>query len=797
MKRPSFLVLFGYIIGILLAYFFKIDIFLFFIFITCFIVILLVLDNRGKKLISLFFLPLILAIIISNLQLSSDLDKYSGRDSNYLGIIDKIKIDDKKTKLEVILISVDDSYINERIMLTTDNDNDFLLGQTLSFNGTIKKAKTNTNPNLFNYKQYLLTKKIHYTIYLESESINIINQSIPFKYVAQTKFQNLIKNNFSSLPKDSRDLMVSTILGDSSYLDDYQYDIYKDIGLIHLLAVSGLHINLISSFIIFILANLGLNRKLNLIITIIVITVYGYLIGYPPSSVRAILMISLSLYSSLVYKPYDSLNSLYIAAIISLFINPFWIFRVGFLLSYIASFSILVFSKKMNQFFYPYKGRLINSLSTILSVNICLIPVQIYFFNSFNFLSILANLIIIPLASINLIIGFSSILFNKLIDILYYTIYIQNSIIYRLSLYQNLNFTLKSPSIEEFVIYIFLIILIFNPEFFLNLKNEIKRVIIYFTILFILVMNFNYFETKNDIIIDFIDVGQGDSSLLRYKDKNILIDTGGSVFSEFDVGKNITLPFLLKSGVNKLDLMIISHFDADHYKGSKAIIENIDVKNIVSSDTPDDSEFLMDIQKSKIPFHVLSNGSKIMIDDNFEIEILWPGKNTALKDSGNNNSLVCLVKANGHKLLFTGDIEKKVEKELIKTLDLDVDILKVAHHGSKTSTDSVFIEKTSPIISIISVGEGNNFGHPADETIETLEKANSKIYRTDKSGLIRVIIKEDKLVLSTYSKPFYQEDLYSYLIDKMFDIFIFILYLYLSFKLICIYRNLEERLNGF
>jgi competence protein ComEC len=725
----------------------------------------------------------------------SKLDDYINDAHQYIGIIDKIQIEEKKIKMQIEIVSVDNVNCSERILLTTDKEKEFSLGQKVKFTGVLKQAKENTNPKMFNYKKYLLSEKIHYTTYQDSRNIYIYDEEIPFRYNIRTKFKNYVIANFNNLSKDNQSLMVSTILGDSSYLEENQYETYQNIGLLHLLAVSGLHINLLATFMSMTLAYLGVNRKINVVISITLIFIYGYLIGFPPSSVRAIIMFSLSLFASLLHKPYDSLNSLYIAALISLLLNPFWIFSIGFILSYTASFSIIVFFNKVKGLFYPFKGFLIDNLSLILSVNLCLIPLQIFYFNSFNFISILSNLIIVPIASINLIIGFLSLLFSKLTYILNISMDLQNILTDVFQKYTAFNFKFKTPTILDMTFYFLILLIIYNRDILLNLKKEIKKVIFCFIVLSITVYSMDMYRNINDIIVDFIDVGQGDSALLRYRGNNILIDAGGSAFSDFDIGENITLPYLIKSGVNELDALIISHYHDDHYKGSKAIIENLQVDKIISSKYPTEEEFLKIIDKNNIPLYTVNSSNDIFLDDKLYIDILWPIDNNVLDDNENNNSLVCLVNANGFRLLFTGDIEKEVEQQLLRKNIGEVDLLKVAHHGSNTSSHPEFIDELDPKISIISVGENNFYGHPSKQTLQTLLDVNSSIYRTDEMGLISVIIKNDRAIIKPYQGPFYQEDLIKYISIRRNYFLLLIIFVYVSNITVRTYINMEDKLH--
>ena len=248
----------------------------------------------------------------------------------------------------------------------------------------------------------------------------------------------------------------------------------------------------------------------------------------------------------------------------------------------------------------------------------------------------------------------------------------------------------------------------------------------------------------------FIDVGQGDCSLIiTEKNTKILIDGGGS--DSYDVGENTTLPYLLDRRISKLDYMIISHFDSDHVQGLFAVLENIKVKNVIISKQAEMTEnykkFLDIVQKKNINVILAKKGDVIRIDKGSYIEVLFPLESVEKyisQNEINNNSLVFKYVDKNIRILYTGDIEKIAEEKIVSlyrgTNKLEADILKVAHHGSKTSTIESFLELVNPKIAVISVGRNNTFGHPSEDVVKRLEDRNIIVRRTDLEG--EVVIKK-------------------------------------------------------
>ncbi len=440
----------------------------------------------------------------------------------------------------------------------------------------------------------------------------------------------------------------------------------------------------------------------------------------------------LGLMSFLFYRKSDVYNNLAFSSFIILIFNPYTIFDMGFLLSYGGTIGIILFSNKLSKKF-PIKNKILNYIKEMffvcISANIIIIPIIMYNFNTLSLTFFISNVLVSPIMGIVVILGFVQI-FLSIINI---------NLAYLLSIFLNpmleilifiADFTAKLPLSKIliptpniiFIIIYYVIILFCN-------KINIKKTII---ILLIIIIIFNVLNLlPKDLRIYFIDVGQGDSTLiLTPKGNSILIDGGGSETGSFDVGEKILLPYLLDRGVTKIDYMMISHFDSDHVGGLFSILENLRVEHVLISKQGKESEnykhFLEISKRKKIKVIYAEAGDRINIEKNMFFEILFPTRNLISENILNNNSIVARLVYKNFKILFTGDIEEIAEKELIKlyskTNKLRADILKVAHHGSKSSTIDSFLKLVNPRISLIGVGATNTFGHPNIGVLERLEQ---------------------------------------------------------------------------
>lgn len=229
--------------------------------------------------------------------------------------------------------------------------------------------------------------------------------------------------------------------------------------------------------------------------------------------------------------------------------------------------------------------------------------------------------------------------------------------------------------------------------------------------------------------------------------KKILIDGGGSASSSFDVGKNTLIPYILDRGFTQIDIVIISHFDVDHVDGVLRVLEELKVKKVYISKQIKDSkkydEFLNITNRKNIEVHEVIAGNRIQIEKNLYFDVLWPQNRQISENVLNNNSIVCNLHYNNFSMLFTGDIEEIAENEILKLYSsnqklLKSDILKVGHHGSKTSSTEEFLNIISPKVAVIGVGKNNNFGHPNENVLTRLQDLNSVVYRTDLNGEIMI-----------------------------------------------------------
>lgn len=625
-------------------------------------------------------------------------------------IIKKITISDLKINL---ILKNKETVIGTYYFKTKKEqkyfENNYKLGDKILISGELNLPKENTSKYLFNYKKYLSTKNIYHQLKINSYK-KISNNKNIFYFIKQKILSHFNNNPYLNI----------LLIGDNSYVPKEISKSYQNNGLSHLFSVSGMHVTLIASIISKLLTKLNENKK-TLIISIFLL-LYLQIVGIQAAVIRGVVFYILIQINKVFNLNIKLINLFILTLSITILINPKFIYDLGFQYSFSISFVLIYLSNILNGKYSLLKVSVISFLVSL--------PISLYNFHELNFFSIFLNLFFVPLI-VNII--FPVTVLTSVFTFLIPIYNILTSIMEKLSLLTSkisiLKFTFMHLPIYFYIIYIIIIILII-----INLKRK-KYYPIYLLIL-ILFIHYNIPSFTNISYITMIDVGQGDSILIHSNKESILIDTGGKVSSNTSITENTIIPILKSLGIKRIKYLILTHGDYDHMGESLNLIENFKVKTVifnVGNYNYLEQELIKKLNKKKIPYY--QNVEELSLNKN-KLYFL----NTKLYDNENDNSSVIYTNINNNKILLMGDAGVDVEKELINKYNLEIDILKVGHHGSKTSSSIDFINYINPKISLISVGEDNKFNHPNQEVLEVLK--NTKIYRTDKEGTITINLKE-------------------------------------------------------
>lgn len=638
----------------------------------CVVFFLFIVFKKFKNFIAVTF---VLFSFLVGISISASL-KYKAVEVQQDGIFIVEKV---STNYYLVSNYVDHFYVYEK-------NNEVDEGDFLKLEGNLSRINFVTLESEFDFKNYLKTKGVEYQLYVKSKEVIFQNPINP---------KNIKQNFIDKYSEENQALLKSLLFSQT----DYDSDIIKSsnsLNLISLISVSGIFINTFINLLIF-LFGLKFNESKSKIFSFLILIPY-FIINIFELSVLRIFLLNLgkTINVSFFNKKYTYLDVVCVVGIFILLLNPYNAMSLSFILGFGMSLTyilLLNFSTKKLTTTACRKGLLLS---------LFLIPIQLNFNKSFNLLTFLYQIVLIPLMNCIFIFSIVSLYlgYNPLLDILLFPIV---QIFKGLA---NLKFVLYHDSLplELLIIYYLLFyVFIYVLEKEINLFNKKITGVFCLTVVIGLLPYKNIYEKS----VNFINVGQGDSILIRDRNTNVLIDTGGLKYK--DLATSSLINYFKKKEVYKLDAVIITHDDFDHNGALNSLITYFPVKQVLTS-------------YDEFPYKIGN-----LLFENFNIY--------NFSDS-NDRSLVLMLNFYDNKFLFMGDASKDVEEVIMKDFNVDADYIKLGHHGSKTSTGEEFIRAVSPKEAIISCGLNNYYGHPNKEVLDILEKEDIKIRRTDLEGTI-------------------------------------------------------------
>lgn len=629
-------------------------------------------------------------------------------------------------------------------------------GNQIYLTGTYQKGRDRRNPGEFDYDKYLKSNGITgLFISYNTDSVNILsNQKDYFKSLLHSTRKKIDKTLHDLHNPQTAELLRGLILADRSEIDYETKNEFINSGVVHILAVSGLHVGYVLVIFIFIFGRF--NIYLRSILTILGLLSFMFLTGVPPSVFRATLMAIIFILAFLSNRSTNIINSISIAAFIILLLNSNEIYNPGFQLSFSAVLAIGIL--------YPYFQKMIYKLhlkkkwfeyillffAVSLSAQIGTLPFTLAYFSKLSVVALFANLLVIP--TVGVIIGIAFI--TVFLGLFSYgaAIYFAaaNNLIAGLMI-DFIRFTGKLDFsflwIRNYSLYDAIIFYCGLALILFTLKNSEKTVvrISFIIILISSIFIYSRFDDKqlleNDKLNVFmIDVGQGDAFIIKFPNgKTALIDAG-EANPLVDNGEKVIIPLLDYLGINKIDYGFISHLDLDHYGGFISLIYNNRIKKIFRP-LPDSGSKSIRLEKFLKQMKVETGiYDKYALDvGNAQVYFLNDPYSYSYKNfSSNDKSGVLKIVYGKTSFLFVGDCEYPAEYYLASNFGsmLDSDVLKIGHHGSATGSSETFLKLVSPDISLVSAGIKNKFDHPSERVINSLKKINSYIYRTDQLGAV-------------------------------------------------------------
>ncbi len=662
------------------------------------------------------------------------------------------------------LVTSTEQFSKKSIRIKSKEKPELAIGNRVCIKAKLRSMSGASNPGQFDTAVYFQREGID--LLAEAISIKVENQKIDKLRDGLYRFKEYEKKQLARIDSEQASLFSAILLGDKSDVEDEVKENYRMSGIIHLLSISGTHLGILGMGLFRLLNKTGLGRKLSGGIAGCFLILYGILTGNGISTMRAIIMFCVYIGAIFLGRSYDLLSGMALAAILLLMEQPGYLYESSFLLSFgavTAIGAILPLLEDFPQYFQlPFAIFLIQ------------LPLLAWTYYEIPLFSIPVNLFAVPLLPIVLISGLVGLLighfslFFAVIAILPGHLVLQfydliTNLLLKLPLH---SLVLGRPRKWQFLAY-FLILglcLFWRYRRWKHKKREIKKGKVFkkekFHLLrllpFFFAMLFLAFPLPTGFSFTMLDVGQGDSMVISTASgHHYLLDGGSSSVSE--VGKYRIIPYLKYQGIRKMDGIFLTHGDDDHVNGILEMLEmaaknrlSIKIKKIflpVWMRKCDSKGLAAAARKAGIPVFFLEKGDRIK-DGETEFYVLHPDLEDYEEDE-NGGSLTMKVKYKELSLLLTGDLNFDGEEKILGE-DLDCDVLKVGHHGSKSSSSENFLKQASPILGLISCSENNRYGHPSGETLERLKKEGTEVLVTKDTGAITLRWKKGKLIVEKY-----------------------------------------------
>ena len=675
--------------------------------------------------------------------------------SKFFFDVKEIKFDsvEKELQKEKVLVN-----INSKVQ-----DTDLKLYNKVKLTGRLSPPFKAGNPSQFDYGNYLRNHDAYAVFY--AKSFEKLDTSYSLKAKTLQKIsdyrENVIRIHSKYLPSPNLEILGGIVFGDDAVSPPKNIkNSFANSGLLHILAASGMNVAFIYGFFFWLLSLFRVKFKLNVLFGMSMVIVYSLMTGLGASIIRATGMLLFVLIGKLIDRDAHSISLLSFVALLMLLYNPLFINDVGFQLSFIVTFGILIMAPAIMRFNNKILDYIIGTISIPIIAQLWVIPVQIFYFSNISLYSVFANVMSVPILAVLSFGGFISALLSGITPIAEQVCKIFDLVLNPLlSLLINISdfwghlphsgIQTTHPSILQMILY-YLMLLCISVILYKEFREKyLKRLVIALVILF-LSWCITLVPLKNsNLEITTFDVGSADCFLIKTpENKYIMIDTGKIGYNG---GKSqaevIVLKYLQDKGIKDIDSLVVTHFDNDHCGGALDVVKELNVKKIYVNDLDHYSASAKNLYKI-----VKNKGTELLLATNNQE--LYNSKGLVLtnflgvnSDNDNENSIITLLKYNDFTMLFTGDVGISGIKRVLDFLPQNITVLKVPHHGALGGLDKSIVEYLYPQYSIISVGE-NKFGHPAQYTLELL--GNSRVLRTDVDNSVLITVSKKNYKIKTY-----------------------------------------------
>ncbi|MGE5396246.1 MAG: DNA internalization-related competence protein ComEC/Rec2 [Chitinophagales bacterium] len=620
-------------------------------------------------------------------------------------------------------------------------------GDIVKLYGSMRLIQKPSNPGEFNFKEYFAHRDIFYSLTVrDASSLKVTGHKAG---ALESLFQGMVNKGSmairANMGKQEAILLEGMLFGLQGEISEEDFSTFQKTGLVHVFSVSGFHVGFIVLLGTWLGALLRWKNRTRFLFLSGLLLLYGSLTGWPVSLVRAALMAWLALLAHYAGRENQALDSLCLAGILILLVNPASLFDISFQLSFLATWGI-VYLYPIIQAQFKLEKKWQKAVMLGLAAQVATLPLAAYYFNMVSLISVVANLILVDVAGVAVILGFIGMVIAQISQAVaaifmmpagFLTLIVTRGVEILAKVPASYLWVAKAAPILVAGAYTGILMLFLEAT---NRRKALRNAGTLLIIVYLIgILWPGQWKEPGRLKVLFLDVGQGDAIFIKSPGgKTILVDGGGADY--YQVGKKVVLPYFRREGIRSLDLAISTHPHVDHMQGLQEVLEEIPASTIIAGAGC--------MLKESANHRVTLTGSReIQLDSKTMVRVWAPDNNG---EPGNDTSVITTIKEGNATFLLTGDAGTgELEQYMKENPDVRATVLKVAHHGSRNSLYEPFFDEVNARYAVIMVGANNPFGHPDPLVVEELEKHGMQILRTDQNGAITFLTDGKELQVRT------------------------------------------------
>lgn len=727
---------------------------------------------RGRSLISvclLFFTAGMLVCQVQGSKQENPLQSWLGQEVTICGISEREAIPlalDEKQKQTTYLLDVfrlkrgnEEADVRAKVLVTVYDEQDVptaRIGDVVNVCGKLKEIHDFNNPGRIDRVEANARRGIYGRMNAKESDVWFVRTEGDYHRTIGEVRETVRERLSSVMPTRDAAMLFAMMFGGYSGVSSEWVEDFSVLGIVHILSVSGAHVAVIAGFILLLCRVLRVRGIVRFVLLTVTIATYALIAGLTPPVVRASLMGIASFGAVAFHRERGARNALALVALGMLVYQPTLVYDVSYQLSFVATAGILYLAPKLEKAMVRLPRPIASGIAITIAAQLSTLVFIAEYFHRISPSSLIANLVIVPILETAMIVCLIGLVISLVWTwggalCLAVGSFLLGAAMEEVRLFTMLPFAsvdVSAISLGGIVCYYALVLWLFgyHPRWVMSAcevraRLTKKRCGAILAVVAVAVGIYALIPTEERLRVHYLDVGQGNCALIETPHKQyILIDAGGKIGrgdGAYDIGARVVVPYLRYVGVQKLDMMILTHGHQDHAGGAASVVKAIPTDMIVVAREHQSSSIreLLRQDERYQAVRYAESGQSVTIDG-AEITVLCAPTELQAAKAGNEASNLVRVSYAGKRFLFTGDMESLQEESvLMQNLDVKSDVLCVAHHGSKTSTSAEFLARCKPTFGVISAGYQNMFAHPHQIVLDRLTAEAVDVWRIDEQGL--------------------------------------------------------------